>query len=90
MRGGKTFEELVFVEVKTRTQDRIGRPSEAVDRAKQELIRRAATSWLGEIRAAERQKPTEIQTKPAYRFDVAEVILKHGEKSRIHLIENAF
>ena len=37
---------LVFVEVKTRSNDRFGQPAEAVDRRKQEHMRRAAAYYL--------------------------------------------
>jgi len=41
--------ELCFIEVKTRTGSRYGRPCEAVDSRKQEHIRRAAECYLKEM-----------------------------------------
>lgn len=41
--------ELCFIEVKTRSGDRYGRPCEAVDRKKQERIRKAASCYLREL-----------------------------------------
>ena len=90
MRGGKTLEELVFVEVKTRTQDQIGRPLDAVDREKQRLIQRGGNEWLQEIRLGDRQKAEEEKLKVAHRYDVVEVILIEGEKPRVNLVQNAF
>jgi putative endonuclease len=37
---------LVFVEVKTRAPDSLGRPADAVDPAKEEALIRGAQSWL--------------------------------------------
>ncbi|HMP76399.1 MAG TPA: YraN family protein [Kiritimatiellia bacterium] len=72
---------LVFVEVKTRGGDAFGRPFDAVDRAKQLHLSRAAVRYLMNARI-----------KPEYiRFDVVEVIgAPDGEPPRIEHIENAF
>src|SRR3979490_1631101 len=37
---------LVFVEVKTRTREDFGRPSDAIDRDKQKRIARGGLAWL--------------------------------------------
>ena len=42
-RDGKV---LSFVEVKTRTSEKFGRPLDAVDREKEKLIERGANEWL--------------------------------------------
>lgn len=57
---------LVFTEVKTRRTAAFGRPSESVDRRKQQRIRRAAACWL-------RQRgPAGCRT---YSFQVIEVMV---------------
>lgn len=70
--------ELVFVEVKTRTSERYGRPFAAVDRKKRRLILRGAMTWL---------KMLDLPDIP-FRFDVVEVIMTVPPEIR-HL-ENAF
>lgn len=72
VRDGRAF---VFCEVKTRTTDAFGAPVEAVNRAKQERLRRLAARWLTEAPL----RPREI------RFDVASVM---GD--RIEVFEGAF
>ncbi|MBR6219845.1 MAG: YraN family protein [Clostridia bacterium] len=66
---------LLFVEVKRRSSLRFGRPSEAVDRAKQAHILRTAQLYLQEKRLQDAK----------VRFDIIEVL--PGE---IRHIENAF
>lgn len=71
---------LVFCEVKTRTSKQFGRPGQAVDKEKQELISKGAQAWimkLGDIPLL-------------FRFDIIEVILINGEEPEITHIENAF
>jgi putative endonuclease len=72
---------LVFVEVKTRRDERFGRPFAAVNAAKRRCLSRAAAAYL------KRKSP-----KPAYiRFDVVEVIGSPEEaRPEIRHIENAF
>jgi len=70
---------LCFVEVKTRSSLRMGLPREAVDRRKQERLRRAAMRYLCE----------NCIEGPA-RFDVAEVYFDGMGKRYIQYIENAF
>jgi putative endonuclease len=74
-RNGET---LVFAEVKTRRSEEMGRPLDAVDRKKQELIRRGALHWL---RLLEMPDLT-------FRFDVIEVLAT--EPVEIRVIEGAF
>ena len=70
--------ELVFIEVKTRSNEIFGRPADAVDRPKQALILRGAMKWL---RMLEMPDIT-------YRFDIVEVIV--GPPCEVRQIENAF
>ena len=71
---------LSFVEVKTRTRRGYGRPLDAVDASKQELIERGANSWLHLL--GTRELP--------WRFDVVEVILEDGELPDVNVLENVF
>lgn len=71
---------LLFIEVKTRRAGGVGRPLDAVDRGKQELIERGANSWLKLLKT--RRIP--------WRFDVIEIILEEGKKPHVHRVENAF
>ena len=71
---------LLFIEVKTRRAGGVGRPLDAVDRSKQELIERGANSWLKLLKT--RRIP--------WRFDVIEIILEEGVPPKIHRVENAF
>ena len=71
---------LSFVEVKTRTSEEFGRPLDAVDKDKERLIERGADAWLALL--GTREIP--------WRFDVAEVILKDGEKPKVHVVRDAF
>ncbi len=68
--------ELVFVEVKTRSDEAFGRPFDAVNEKKRRLIIRGAMSWL---RMLEMPDIT-------FRFDVVEVIMD----SEVRILENAF
>jgi len=77
MRDG---EELVFVEVKTRSAGSPGRPMDAVDLKKQRLIRRGANAWLS--RLGTRDLP--------WRFDVLEVIVEDGRRARVSWVKDAF
>lgn len=71
---------LTFVEVKTRTQTAHGRPADAVNPKKRQLIQQGAADWL------------RLLGKPrlSFRFDIVEVILQPGEQPRLNLIESAF
>ena len=68
-------EEVAFVEVKTRTSDSYGQPSEAVGKDKQQRYKRIAECyWL------------QTGKEPNARYDVAEV----WADGRIEYIKNAF
>jgi putative endonuclease len=71
---------LVFVEVKTRTREDFGRPSEAVDRDKRKRISRGGLAWLRLL-----GDPDIL-----FRFDVVEVIIAEGAAPRLEILENAF
>ena len=67
--------EIVFVEVKTRTDDRFGAPREAVTKTKQQRYYKIAECfWL------------KLGEEPNVRFDVIEVY----EDGRIEQYKNAF
>ncbi len=74
----KPNNELVFVEVKTRTHEEFGRPIDAVDREKRRLILRGAMTWLKML-----DMPDIV-----FRFDVIEVVMTAPPD--IRHIENAF
>lgn len=71
---------LAFVEVKTRTRRGYGRPLDAVDASKQELIERGANSWLHLL--GTRDIP--------WRFDVVEVILEENKLPDVNVVLNVF
>ena len=71
---------LSFVEVKTRTRRGYGRPLDAVDVAKQELIERGANSWLHLLGTRD----------ILWRFDVVEVILEEGKVPEVTVVNNVF
>ena len=68
-------EEIVFIEVKTRSNDSYGKPSEAVDTKKQEKYYKVAEEYLL------RNK----KTNNSCRFDVVEI-----EEGQINHVINAF
>jgi putative endonuclease len=74
----KRHNELVFVEVKTRSSEDFGRPLDAVDRKKRRLILRGAMTWLGML-----DMPDMV-----FRFDVVEVVM--SSPVVVRHIENAF
>lgn len=72
---------LIFVEVKTRTEqaeDR--RPRDAVTKQKRDLIRRASHSWRKLLRSPQ----------VCYRYDIVEVLLIPGELPQLTWIRDAF
>ena len=70
---------LVFVEVKTRTNEAFGTPAEAVTASKQRLIARGALAWLRMLHHPDIY----------YRFDIVEVRMA-GRNAEVNLIRNAF
>src|SRR3569833_1534471 len=73
-------DDLVFVEVKPRSDLRHGLPREAGGWTKQQRLGRAALSYCHQH---------EIEDRPL-RFDVVEVVLLRGEIAGIEVIRNAF
>ncbi len=73
-------EDLVFVEVKTRSSTEFGSPGTAVDTAKQRLIARGAMAWL---RMLDRDDVP-------FRFDIVEVLVDETGRLRCNLIQQAF
>jgi len=72
---------LVFVEVKTRSREDYGRPVEAVDRRKRQVLSRAALRYLQRLGFP----------KVYFRFDVVEVVGRPPDKRpEVRHIENAF
>ena len=71
--------ELVFVEVKTRTSEVLGRPADAVDREKQRRLAKGAMAWL------------RLLDHPPirFRFDVVEVVLGCN-RPKIEVLRDAF
>jgi putative endonuclease len=70
---------VVFVEVKTRTDEGFGTPLHAVDERKQRQIVRAAQYYLRQKRLLERN----------VRFDVV-AVWRDGREWRCELVRNAF
>lgn len=72
-------DQLVFVEVKTRSGDGFGGPEEAVNKRKQRVMVRTAGEYMDSI-----SYEWEI------RFDIVAVILQNGRLLTIRHIEDAF
>jgi putative endonuclease len=73
VRDGRLY---VFCEVKSRTTDAFGVPAEAVDREKQQRLRRLAARWLDDDAPALARE---------IRFDVAAIL-----NGRLEVLEGAF
>lgn len=71
---------VVFAEVKTRSSDKFGLPSEAVSAAKQKKIVKTALYYMQSKRLLEHM----------CRFDVIEISAGDDNKYRINLIQDAF
>jgi len=75
----KATDELVFVEVKTRSTRDFGNPAQAVNLEKQKLIAHGALAWLRLLDCPSIR----------FRFDIVEVIVRKGPPE-VHVIQNAF
>lgn len=71
---------VVFIEVKTRSSNRFGQPSEAVSTSKQRKLVKTALYYM------QKNKLLEYMC----RFDVMEIIADDENNSRINLIKDAF
>ncbi|MGE5633481.1 MAG: YraN family protein [Caulobacteraceae bacterium] len=71
---------IVFIEVKTRTSDRFGMPSEAVSTSKQQKLVKTALFYM------QSRKLFDYMS----RFDVLEVFVDEDLGSRVNLIKDAF
>ena len=76
----KTSQEIVFVEVKTRTTDKIEFPEHSVTPAKQNHLFRAADAYLYQ---------NKLENIPA-RFDVLAITLSYPVDNQIIHYKNAF
>lgn len=70
---------LVFVEVKTRTNDFFGKPEEFVDAKKEKLLAQAAAAYM-----------LKINHEWSLRFDVVSVLLRSEGKIEIQHLPDAF
>ena len=70
-------EVIVFSEVKTRSSEWWGQPSEAVDWRKQARLRRLAAIWMADRRPRRQE----------VRFDVLSVIVRDGQTRITHIPE---
>ncbi|HHY60175.1 MAG TPA: YraN family protein [Clostridia bacterium] len=73
-------EDLVFIEVKTRTSRAFGYPQESITRSKQFRLKKIALKYLAEKRPLYRN----------YRFDVVSILMRNGKIDSIDVIRNAF
>ena len=73
---GKT---LVFVEVKTRSDDIFQRPEDAVNTSKRRLMIKAAIGYMDTIKH-----------EWSIRFDIISIILRGGKDAQIEYIKDAF
>lgn len=71
---------IVFIEVKTRSSTQKGHPHEAVDRAKQRQLTRAALAWL------KQRNLLEVRC----RFDVISIVWRAGSPPDLKHYRNAF
>jgi putative endonuclease len=78
-------DEVVFVEVKTRSSLAFGSPGEAVDRIKAGRLRQLALRWLA---AARESDPERSWT--SVRFDVVSVLRRRSGPPEISVVRGAF
>jgi putative endonuclease len=78
-------DELVFVEVKTRSSSAFGTPAEAVDHRKAARLRRLALRWMEEARGREPRSWWR-----AVRFDVVCVVRERGGPPHVDVVRGAF
>jgi len=78
-------DQLVFVEVKTRSSLAFGAPAEAVDRVKAARIRQVALRWI----AAERARDSGAFWS-AVRFDVVSVLRSRSGPPQVTRLTGAF
>jgi putative endonuclease len=69
--------DVVFVEVKTRSSLAFGHPLEGISAAKYQRLRRLAGVWIEEAKAAYESVPTTI------RIDAVAVLLAHDQEPRV-------
>ena len=72
--------DLVFLEVKARTEGGWTRPAAAVDQRKRSLLSKAAREYVRQLR----------DPNVKFRFDIVEVLLVDGEVNEVRHIPNAF
>lgn len=72
-------EILIFVEVKTRTNEAFGLPEEAVDVRKMRLLTRAAAVYM-----------EKISHEWEVRFDVIAIVMTNGSAANIEHFQDAF
>ncbi|HYE80550.1 MAG TPA: YraN family protein [Clostridia bacterium] len=73
-------DSIIFIEVKTRSSEKYGQPSEAVSTVKQRRMVRTALYYLQKKRLLDYM----------CRFDVIEIMVDVENNHRINLIEDAF
>ncbi len=73
-------DNVVFIEVKTRSTERYGAPSEAVSKAKQQKMIKTALYYMQANRLLDYM----------CRFDVIEIIIDEEDNRRVNLIKDAF
>ncbi len=69
---------LLFIEVKTRYEPKIGRPLDAVNLEKRKYMKRAGLAWMSML----------DRDDVSARYDVIEVILREGQQPFINQVEN--
>ena len=72
--------EIVFVEVKMRSNLDYGNPEDAVDDEKKKSIFKAAEAWMYERK---------MEGSPA-RFDIISILKEKGKKAQVSHFKNAF